>query len=171
MGKDKKEKKDKSEKSHSHKSHKEGKEKKEKKDHLLPFGVSRITQEDYFLKMPEFQLWLKASGNKFGSFEELPSDKSREIFQYDFIKVYNKGKLPNNYYDSSITSVSLKDIGGRTTHQWSFTKKLSDTDKIHLDDISSSIRGDTDGATGKAGIIWKEKGGKSHGGGSSSHSN
>jgi len=103
--KDKKDKKDKKE----HKEHKE--HRKDLKSSRNCRGVEPITEDDYFLKMPEFMLWLKATGS---SFEALQAGEARRAFKGQFCKAFNRGKLPASYYSGRVDRDSLKDVGGRT---------------------------------------------------------
>jgi len=108
MGKDSKKKhskdKDSSEKSrkeHKHKSKDHDRERKSsskdndsKADHS---NIKPITSDDFFTKSEEFRVWLKLSENVF--FEDLTSKEARKMFDKEFVKDYNKGKLTSMYYD------------------------------------------------------------------------
>ena len=165
MAKDKKEKKEKKEKKDK-KEKKENKrnEKKEKKESKRDekSGVENpITAEDYFLKHEEYLVWLKAK--KDVAFESLSSEENRKIFGSEFVKAFNKGKLPSMYYDG-IPPEILKSIGGKSTHKWSF--KLSARDQEKLDDTAEDILKDTRTAESNAGKIvelWSQDKGKHSG--------
>ena len=51
----------------------------------LPHGVSEISEEDYFLKMNEFQRWLKDEKDRY--FDELSGDKARQ-YVIDIVYAY-----------------------------------------------------------------------------------
>jgi hypothetical protein len=132
-------------------SHKSKKHKKDKNDGHNTKILYPISIDDYFLKMPEFMLWLRASTGR--SFETYTSAEAREVFEKKFCKVYSKGKLPSSYYsDNSSTSSShlnyaLKDVGGRTAHQWSFAEKMSESDKDTLLELGDVVNKDTGGSS------------------------
>jgi hypothetical protein len=59
-----------------------------------------ITEEDFFNKSEEFRVWLKLSKGQY--FEDLSSKDARKVFEKDFVKDYNKGKLSAMYYEGKI---------------------------------------------------------------------
>lgn len=121
MGKEskKREEKDKSEKSkkdHKHKSkhHSKDKEKdKERskkhehsaKEKLSLDGKDHISADDFFAKSLEFRVWLKIAKGTY--FEDLISKEAHKIFEKEFVKDYNKGKLSSMYYDGKQTKISV----------------------------------------------------------------
>lgn len=108
MGKDSKKKhssdkedREKSKKDHKHKSKDHNRDKKEtkreKESSSSRPSVLPISIDEFFTKSEEFRVWLKLSKNTF--FEDLTSKDARKIFEKDFVKDYNKGKLQSMYYD------------------------------------------------------------------------
>ena len=67
-----------------------------------------ISKDDYFAKNNEFATWLKEEKGKY--FSDLSSESARDLF-LKFVKQWNKGKLPSQYYEG-ITS------GPRSAHNW-----------------------------------------------------
>jgi hypothetical protein len=67
-----------------------------------------ISKDDYFAKSNEFAKWLKEEKGKY--FSDLSSESARDIF-LKFVKQWNKGKLPSQYYEG-ITA------GPRSAHKW-----------------------------------------------------
>ena len=57
--------------------------------------LNEISNDDYFNKNEEFRVWIKLYKNI--TFESLSSDEARKYFN-DFVKYYNKGRLPDMYY-------------------------------------------------------------------------
>jgi hypothetical protein len=114
MGKSDKKKEEKKSRKKSSSSQKESKKhsKKEKKSHRKEGKKKKssirdtdsskaqhhheeISNDDYFNKNEEFRLWLKLYKNI--SFESINSEDAHRHFN-DFVKSYNKGKLPDMYY-------------------------------------------------------------------------
>jgi hypothetical protein len=75
---------------------------------LLEQGFTEISKDDYFAKSNEFATWLKEEKGKY--FSDLSSESAREIF-LKFVKQWNKGKLPPQYYKGITT-------GPRSAHNW-----------------------------------------------------
>ena len=75
---------------------------------LLTQGFEEISKDDYFAKSNEFATWLKEEKGKY--FSDLSSESARDIF-LKFVKQWNKGKLPSQYYKGITT-------GPRTAHNW-----------------------------------------------------
>ena len=76
--------------------------------HLLKQVFKEISKDDYFAKNNEFATWLKEEKGKY--FSDLSSESARDLF-LKFVKQWNKGKLPSQYYEG-ITS------GPRSAHNW-----------------------------------------------------
>ena len=70
--------------------------------------IKEISKDDYFAKNNEFATWLKEEKGKY--FSDLSSESARDLF-LKFVKQWNKGKLPSQYYEG-ITS------GPRSAHNW-----------------------------------------------------
>jgi len=102
--KDKKKKKHKKEKKHSKKTN--------DNDNIKVLEM-QLTEDDYFKKNVEFRVWLKI---KQMSFENLTSDESRDLFT-KFIEVYNKGSLPEYFYNGNIPQ-ELREVSVKTNHKW-----------------------------------------------------
>lgn len=83
---------------------KEEKSKRKDKDAV----VKEISKDDYFAKNNEFATWLKEEKGKY--FSDLSSESAHDLF-LKFVKQWNKGKLPSQYYEG-ITS------GPRSAHNW-----------------------------------------------------
>lgn len=75
---------------------------------LLKQVVKEISKDDYFAKNNEFATWLKEEKGKY--FSDLSSESAHDLF-LKFVKQWNKGKLPSQYYEG-ITS------GPRSAHNW-----------------------------------------------------
>ena len=114
-----------------------------------------ITEQDYFRFMEEFQVWSKTQGID-KHFENLTSDSARDIFAQEFCRAWNKGKLPDMYYQG--ISSELRRSLGRTSHSWKIS--LSDADRDRLNDVSDSVRD----VTGGLGDLppWKTLGNSSY---------
>ncbi|PNT65981.1 hypothetical protein BRADI_3g05247v3 [Brachypodium distachyon] len=82
------------------------KEKSKQKDKDAAF--KEISKDDYFAKSNEFATWLKEEKGKY--FSDLSSESARDMF-VKFVKEWNKGKLPSQYYEGITT-------GPRTAHNW-----------------------------------------------------
>jgi len=74
----------------------------------LKQAFKEISKDDYFAKNNEFATWLKEEKGKY--FSDLSSESARDLF-LKFVKQWNKGKLPSQYYEG-ITS------GPRSAHNW-----------------------------------------------------
>jgi ABC-type Zn2+ transport system substrate-binding protein/surface adhesin len=103
MGKDNKKHSKESEKSHKHKKdHKHqskhsDKGRSDNKDSERRRVDAPITEDDFFNKSEEFRVWLKLAKNEY--FEDLSSKEARKLFEKEFMKDFNKGKLSSMYYD------------------------------------------------------------------------
>ncbi|KAL6888457.1 hypothetical protein ACP4OV_009483 [Aristida adscensionis] len=87
-------------------SKEKGKSKRKDKDAVT--GFKEISKDDYFAKNNEFATWLKEVKGKY--FSDLSSESARDLF-LKFVKQWNKGKLPSQYYEG-ISS------GPRSAHNW-----------------------------------------------------
>jgi hypothetical protein len=81
---------------HSKKDHKSHHSSKDKVDSAHHTGHSDISEDDFFVKSEAFRVWLKIERNIY--FEDLTSADARKLFDKDFVKYYNKGKLDAMYY-------------------------------------------------------------------------
>lgn len=87
---------------------KHSKEKEKSKRKHKDDDFKEISKDDYFAKNNEFATWLKEEKGKF--FSDLSSESARDLFE-KFVKTWNKGKLPSQYYEG-ITR------GPRSAHKW-----------------------------------------------------
>uniref|UniRef100_A0A453NK60 Uncharacterized protein n=1 Tax=Aegilops tauschii subsp. strangulata TaxID=200361 RepID=A0A453NK60_AEGTS len=78
----------------------------------LKQDIKEISKDDYFAKNNEFATWLKEEKGKY--FSDLSSESARDIF-LKFVKQWNKGKLPSQYYVGITT-------GPRSAHNWNIKK-------------------------------------------------
>lgn len=103
-----KEKSEKSKKEHKYKSKHHDKDKdrykdksnksdRKEKDNKASDGKDHISVDDFFTKSLEFRVWLKLGKGTY--FEDLTSKEAHKIFEKEFTKDYNKGKLSAMYYD------------------------------------------------------------------------
>lgn len=75
---------------------------------LLKQVIKEISKDDYFAKNNEFATWLKEEKGKY--FSDLSSESAHDLF-LKFVKQWNKGKLPSQYYEG------IKS-GPRSAHNW-----------------------------------------------------
>lgn len=95
---------EKSKKDHKHKSKDHDRERKsssgDKESKSERPKVKPISEDEFFTKSEEFRVWLKLSKNVY--FEDLSSKEAHKIFEKEFVKDYNKGKLTAMYYDGKM---------------------------------------------------------------------
>jgi hypothetical protein len=138
--KEHKEKKEKVEK----KGKKEKKDKKDKRDKKDTRASSAsapstaISADDYFLRSIDFRVWCKLFRKT--PFESLDSDKAREIFAAEFVKDYNKGRLPDMFYTE--IPAEIREATLKTQHQWNI--KVSKSEKETVSNISEDVQYQTD---------------------------
>ena len=95
--KHKKEKKEKKEKkSHKHKKHKTEHKSEPEATGSRPPGVDPISEDDYFARTREFQLWLQEARNTF--LDELQGDEARRLFRKYFVDKWNGGGVSAKVY-------------------------------------------------------------------------
>uniref|UniRef100_A0A7S4F674 Nucleolar protein 56 n=1 Tax=Chrysotila carterae TaxID=13221 RepID=A0A7S4F674_CHRCT len=140
--KEKKEKKEKKRKDRDH----DKQDKSRKTQHLQAegaqgpeaFGAPLLSEDDYFQRATEFQLWLKEARNRF--LDELGSEEARKEFK-KFVSTWNSGELPQKYYkglqETSIAAAS------RTRHKWAFASTLSQADQMQLESTKDSVDSQT----------------------------
>nr|BAD45376.1 Epstein-Barr virus EBNA-1-like [Oryza sativa Japonica Group] len=63
---------------------------------LLKQDFKEISKDEYFAKNNEFATWSKEEKGKF--FSDLSLESARDLFE-KFVKTWNKGKLPSQYYE------------------------------------------------------------------------
>ena len=86
----------------------------------------RINEDDYFLKMIEFRVWMKISKNIL--FEDIPGEESRKLFLKEFIPLYNKQNLPNIYYNG--IPIDIKNQCIKTKHTWNMKLTTNEIDQL-----------------------------------------
>jgi hypothetical protein len=97
MAKEKKNKKEhKKSNKKAEKHSKKDKKSKKKQDKNDDNSNDIITEDDYFLKNEEFRVWCKLIYQK--PFEDLSSTEARDLFNQQFVKAYNKRRLPEMFY-------------------------------------------------------------------------
>ncbi|KIY43408.1 hypothetical protein FISHEDRAFT_53506 [Fistulina hepatica ATCC 64428] len=90
----------------------------------LPHQARPISEADYFRKSDEFRLWLRDEKDRY--FDELSGEKARSYFR-KFVKRWNKGKLPDEFYAGIDTSTI--DAQSQTSYKWSFADKKTKADE------------------------------------------
>jgi hypothetical protein len=99
-------------------------------------GVSEfIYEDDYYKKNSEFRVWLLQSKKKY--FDELSTKRCKYYFS-KFVKRWNAGKLPSEFYKTGIHSSSLT-AQERTNYRWKFKQ----VDSFELDMVRDAVDTDT----------------------------
>lgn len=75
-----------------------------------PAVINPITEDEYYNRSPEFSQWLLEARNTY--FSDLTTEETHERFR-DFVKAWNKGKLPGKYY-AGMAGTTMR----RTAHNW-----------------------------------------------------
>ena len=159
--KDKVSKSDKKEKKHRKEKHKKDSKEKDKdkhhrhrKDHAVVgtnnastvdstnATVPLLTVDDFYLRHEEFRVWLHL---KERSFEDLSSEQAHQVFEEEFIKQFNKGKLPSMFYPQtqipggSVNSIptELREAAMKTKHKWNL--KVTDRDRQQQEQVSGEV--------------------------------
>lgn len=88
----------------------------------------KITKDDYYNKNTEFRVWLSKKYNMF--LDEVKSEVLKKKFFKEFVKKWNKGKLPKVFYTGAVDSSGNVPA---TRFSWSF-----DTLDKHLNEHLSS---------------------------------
>ena len=68
-------------------------------------SVVPIAKDDYFLKNPEFCVWLVENQGKY--FGELSSDEARKEFRA-FVEEWNESKSDAKFYEGAVSSGGIK---------------------------------------------------------------
>ena len=141
--KKKKKHKDKKEK-HKDKKEKHKKEKRHREDDAVAAGsvapgVTPISEDDYFVKTAEYQLWLQEARKVY--LDEIGSEEGRRLFKR-FVSKWNGGELTPKYY----SGVPKPEV--RTRHVWGFASKLTHQDLSTLDSAKSSVNKATSASSG-----------------------
>ncbi|KAH9175511.1 hypothetical protein EDB89DRAFT_1847644 [Lactarius sanguifluus] len=108
----------------------------------LPGGAEPITESDYFLKSPEFRVWLKDDKRKY--FDELSGEKARKYF-HKFVKEWNRGKLDKSLYAG--IDPSKQSATSQTAYKWNFASKRTRAE----DEALQAARAEVGAATYRAG--------------------
>jgi len=104
----------------------------------LPGGAEPISDSDYFVKSPEFRIWLKEEKHKY--FDELSGDKARKYF-HKFVKEWNRGKLDKSLYAG--VDPSKQSARSQTAYKWAFASKGTKAE----DDALQAARAEVGAAT------------------------
>ena len=155
--KDKISKSDKKEKKHKKVKHQKDSKDKDKdkhrhrKDHAADSSsttgdnsrsVPQLTADDFYLRHEEFRVWLHL---KERSFEDLSSEQAHAFFEEEFIKQFNKGKLPTIFYPQTqvpgggangIPS-ELREAAMKTKHKWNL--KVTDRDRQQQEQVQQEV--------------------------------
>ncbi|KAG5187645.1 hypothetical protein JKP88DRAFT_353648 [Tribonema minus] len=99
----------------------------------------KLTEDDYFVRVDEFSVWLLDHRRK--RFEELSSKDAHKQFA-KFCKEWNAGKLEPTYYSGAIPEDKVA-AAKKTQHSWGFVKRMTDRDKSTLKAATNSIKTDT----------------------------
>ncbi|KAI9919502.1 hypothetical protein PsorP6_017428 [Peronosclerospora sorghi] len=100
-----------------------------------PKGVKKITNEDYFLRQTEFRVWLAQTKSKY--VDDLSTEEATELFNVDFAKKWNRGKLHKMFYEGLPEAVVEQTK--RTRHNWGFVAKLGEKEKFELATTKDSV--------------------------------
>lgn len=88
---------------------------------LLRYGVDEIGEDDYYVRSAEFKAWLADTKRKY--LDEISSREARRYFER-FIRRWNDGRLPDDYYKGTIRSAAASaGSSSQTRHRWGFTSK------------------------------------------------
>ena len=142
--KDKHKDKDKRRHDKEHKEHKEHKRhKRDRDDEKPPPDTSAcapcaepISEDDYFAKSREFQLWLQEARSTF--LDEISSEEAHRLFK-KFVAKWNAGSLSAQFYSAA----AAQPAASRTRHKWAFANKLSDNDQYQLDRTINGVGNQT----------------------------
>lgn len=94
---------------------------------LTRHGVAELSEDDYFVRSAEFKAWLSESKGKY--LDEIPSKDARRYFER-FVRRWNEGKLPEEYYKGRVRSATAASgSSSQTRHRWAFTNKATYTPK------------------------------------------
>jgi len=104
-----------------------------------------ISEEHYFKKAPEFQLWLTQARSVF--IDELSSEEARRLFA-KFCRKWNNGELAATFY----AGLDAAPAANRTRHQWGFAASLSGADQLLLDRTADGVSSQTNKGTVKPGV-------------------
>lgn len=153
--KDKVSKSDKKEKKHRKEKHKKDSKDKDKDKHRHrkervvdsssagnSSAVSELTADDFYLRHEEFRVWLHL---KERSFEDLSSEQAHTVFEEEFIKQFNKGKLPAMFYpqnqvpgdNANGIPSELREAAMKTKHKWNL--KVTDRDRQQQEQIQQEV--------------------------------
>ncbi|SNX86396.1 uncharacterized protein MEPE_05105 [Melanopsichium pennsylvanicum] len=92
---------------------------------LAQYNVSPLSNDDYYIRATEFKAWLAESKGKY--LDEIPSKDARHYF-YRFVRRWNDGKLPDEYYEGKVrSSAAAAGSSSQTRHRWAFTTKSTYT--------------------------------------------
>merc|ERR1711879_977873 len=93
-----------------------------------------ISEDDYYRKNAVFRSYLFEVKHKY--FDKLSTKKAMKKFK-KFVEQWNDGLLPEKFYKNR-TAQSLHNLE-RTSHKWSFAKKMTKADKMQLQSARDSV--------------------------------
>ncbi|CAI5722564.1 unnamed protein product [Peronospora destructor] len=99
-----------------------------KSDSNLPKSIKKITEKDYFQRQTEFRVWLTQTKNKY--IDDLLTTEALHLFNAEFAKKWNRGKLATVFYKGLPDGVVEQTK--RTRHCWDFVAKLGEKEKLEL---------------------------------------
>ncbi|KAK4053590.1 hypothetical protein OIO90_003829 [Microbotryomycetes sp. JL221] len=98
-------------------------------DVTLPYGATKISNDDFFLKSNEFRIWLDEKKGK--RLDSLKSSDARYYFS-KFVKRWNRNELSSTMYKGIDSSQTHSNIN--TTYNWKFKnatqRELDDASRI-----------------------------------------
>ena len=112
--------------------------------------MNELTEDDYFIRATEFKAWLAESKGKY--LDEISSKDARRYFER-FVRRWNEGRLPDEYYEGKVRSSSAAaGSSSQTRHRWAFTTKATYSGKeqeqlaMIRDNVDTLTNGDSRGA-------------------------
>ncbi|KAJ8331540.1 hypothetical protein QVD99_001809 [Batrachochytrium dendrobatidis] len=110
------------------------KSKKSSKEPVDSHSPKPISEEHYFQKAAEFQVWLSEKGYRF---HDLSKSEAQDQFK-KFIRRWNKGKLDDKYY-KGIQALEVP-FAARTGYKWNI-KDINESEQILVHDSVESMTG------------------------------
>ena len=99
-----------------------------------------LSVDDYFTRNKHLQVYVFRSSDGKKSLSDLSTDDSHQVFE-KFIALYNKGKLPQPYYNEKMDEMYVNECK-RTTHSWGL--KVGCVEKESLDLLKANIKQQTE---------------------------
>ncbi|RQM16146.1 hypothetical protein DD237_004591 [Peronospora effusa] len=104
-------------------------------DSKLSKRIKKITEEDYFQRQTEFRVWLTQTKNKY--VDDLSTTEALHLFNAEFAKKWNRGKLATMFY-TGLPDIVVEQTK-RTRHCWDFVAKLGEKEKFELATAKDSV--------------------------------